>query len=216
MTPRSNKLASQRTLGRLSLYRRLLKDCVRAGQEAIFSHELARLAGCTPAQVRRDVMAIGTLGNPARGYDIQELINAIGAFLDPGRPQGIALVGVGNLGRALLAYFGGRPSAFSIVAAFDRDPDKTNRVIHGCRCYPLERLEQVSSEMEIRQAIVAVPAQDAQDVVRRLCEAGIRGIVNFAPIRPWVPDGVFLENVDMTMTLERVAFFSRQGVTAKA
>jgi redox-sensing transcriptional repressor len=224
--------ASNKVIGRLSLYRRLLDE--RAAQTAqgrgpggngngngdrnghIFSHDLARLAGVTAAQVRRDVMTIGYTGSPARGYDVRELVDAIGRFLDPPGSHGIALVGVGNLGRALLSYFVSRAQHFSIVAAFDADPEKTNRVIHGVRCHPVDDLAAVVDDKDIREAIVAVPAPHAQDVATALCNAGVRGIVNFAPVRLWVPDGVYVENVDVTMTLERVSYFARDGVqTAK-
>jgi redox-sensing transcriptional repressor len=182
----------------------------------VFSHELARLAGVSAAQVRRDVMTVGYTGSPARGYDVEDLSAAIGRFLDPPGAHGVALVGVGNLGRALLSYFAHRARHYSIVAAFDSDPDKTNRVIHGVRCYPVEDLAIVAGEKRIAEAIVAVPAQQAQDVTAALCQAGVRGIVNFAPVRLWVPDGVYVENVDVTMTLERVSYFARDGVHATA
>lgn len=204
-------MASNRTIGRLSLYRRLLKEVAGREDGYIFSHELAMLAGCTAAQVRRDVMAIGYTGSPARGYDIQGLIDSISRFLDPGEAVKIVLVGVGNLGRALLSYFGGRGPQFNIVAAFDSDPEKTNRVIHGCRCYPLDELSAVAKAEGIHEAIVAVPANAAQDVAARIVEAGVRGIVNFAPVRLWVPEGIYVENVDVTMTLERVVYFARQN-----
>jgi redox-sensing transcriptional repressor len=143
-------------------------------------------------------------------------VESISRFLDPMEPQGICLVGVGNLGRALLSYFVNRTPQFSIVAAFDCEPDKVNRVIHGCRCYAADDMKPVIAEHGITEAILAVPAQEAQRIADRLCEAGIQGIVNFAPVRLWVPDGVYVENVDVTMTLERVAFFSREGAKARA
>lgn len=205
-------MVSNRTIGRLSVYRRLLKEVAAKGEQFIFSHQLAVLAGCTPAQVRRDVMTIGYSGSPARGYDVAELTNSIGAVLDPPQHEGIALVGVGNLGRAMLSYFVGRSPRFSIVAAFDNDPDKVHRVIHGCRCYPIDQLEQVIRANNIREAIIAAPASAAQEIAQKLVSAGVNGLVNFAPIRLWVPDGVYVENVDVTMALERVAYFARECV----
>ncbi len=208
-------MISDKAIGRLSLYRRLLRESAGNGEEYIFSHELAALAGCTPAQVRRDVMAIGYSGSPAKGYDVQGLISGIGAVLDPRKPVSVILMGVGNLGRAILSYFGGRTQQYTVLAAFDTDPEKANRVIHGCRCYPLEQLIDLVKAQEIREAIIAVPASEAQATANLLCEAGIRGIVNFAPLRLWVPKGVYVENVDMAMTLERVVYFSREGARAK-
>jgi len=206
---------SDRTIGRLSLYRRLLKETRSSGKTHVFSHDLAALAGCTPAQVRRDVMTIGHTGSPAKGYDIDELVDSIGAFLDPDDALRVALVGVGNLGRALLSHFVGWGGQFSIVAAFDADSERTNRVIHGCRCYPMEDLLPVVSRQDVRVAIIAVPASEAQTIANSLCNAGVRSLVNFAPVRLWVPDGVYVENVDVTMALERVAYFAREGVAER-
>lgn len=204
-------MVSDRTIGRLSLYRRLLRDLLADGETHIFSHQLAAMAGGTAAQVRRDIMAIGYSGSPVRGYDIEQLLVSIGQFLDASQTQNVAMVGVGNLGRALLAYFVGRHPTLSIVAAFDKDPAKANRVIHGCRCYPVDDLKAIVRERDIRLGIVAVPAPEAQAVANLLCQAGVRGLLNFAPIRLWVPEHVYVEDIDVTMALEKVAFFARQS-----
>ena len=206
---------SEKTIGRLSLYRRLLRDVHDTGQTYIFSHDLAAMAGCTPAQVRRDVMSLGFSGNPARGYAVDSLIAEIGGLLDAPEGQGVALVGVGDLGRALLTFIGARNRWKGSVAAFDNDPEKTNRVIHGCRCYPVEEMEQVVREQGISLALITVPAEAAQETAGKLCRSGVRGLVNFAPVRLWVPEGVYVENVDVTMTLERVAYYARQQADRK-
>ena len=122
----------------------------------------------------------------------------------------MALVGVGNLGRAILAYFTGRRPNLAIVAAFDRDEHRVNRVIHGCRCYPADKLEETLAEQEIRTAIIAVPAGEAQKVADRLVRGGVRGILNFAPTPLRVPPAVFVQEMDITTSLEKVAFFARQ------
>ena len=128
-----------KTVGRLSLYRRLLSNLlIEKKEEFIFSHQLARVAGVTAAQVRRDMMIIGYSGSPKRGYAIEELIESIGQFLDAPDLQAVALVGVGNLGRAILTYFAGRRPNLKIVAAFDNDPNKAGTVIGGCRCYAMQ------------------------------------------------------------------------------
>lgn len=204
-------MISDRTIGRLSLYRRLLRDLLADGEKSIFSHQLAAMAGGTAAQVRRDIMAIGYSGSPVHGYDVEQLLESIGQFLDASQTQNVALVGVGNLGRALLAYFVGRHPTLSIVAAFDVDPAKANRVIHGCRCHPLDDLMRLVKEHDIRLGVISVPAPEAQGVANLLCQAGVRGLLNFAPVRLWVPEHVYVENLDVTMSLEKVAFFARQG-----
>lgn len=200
---------SGRTIERLSLYRRILGDLARQGAEHVFSHQLAALAGSTPAQVRRDMMALGSQGSPTRGYDTRELINAIGDFLDSPAGQGVFLAGVGNLGRAILAYFGGRRPNLSIVAAFDSDPSKTDRMILGCQCYPIEELSAVARKLRPSVGVVTVPAAHAQAVADEMVATGITGILNFAPIALRVPPTVYVEQVDVTTFLEKVAYFAR-------
>jgi redox-sensing transcriptional repressor len=203
------KNVSGKTIGRLSLYRRVLYGLLAEGERNIFSHQLAALVGGTAAQVRRDMMAVGSAGSPTRGYDIQELTYLIGSFLDAPMGQAVALVGVGNLGRAILAYFTGRRPKLSIEAAFDSDPSKYGRVIHGCRCHGIEDLTHVVKERGIAIGVITVPADQAQDVADKLCQAGVCGLVNFAPVRLRVPSNVYVEDIDMAMSLEKVAYFAR-------
>jgi len=206
-------MISDKTIGRLSLYRRLLQDVIRDNRRNIFSHELASLAGATAAQVRRDIMNIGYSGNPNRGYDARELAVSIGAFLDDTKGQHAALIGVGNLGRAILAYFSGRRPKLSIDAAFDIDPHKFGRVIHGCHCYTIENMGEVITEKNISIGIISVPANEAQKVADSLVRSGIRGILNFAPVPLKIPSSVYVEDIDMTMSLEKVAFFARTSTS---
>ena len=204
-----------RTVRRLSLYRRLLNRMYAEGVISVYSHELARMAGGTAAQVRRDIMSVGYAGSPKRGYDVKGLIEHIGSFLDAPEGQRVALVGVGNLGRAILSYFSGRRPRLAIAAAFDNDPAKTNRVIHGCRCYGDGEIQKVVKELGIDVAILTVPAREAQNTADALVEAGVSGILNFAPVPLRVPAGVYAEDIDMTMSLETVAYFARQGAAER-
>ncbi len=203
-------MTPERTVGRLSLYRRLLVAIQNRGIRHVFSHDLASAAGVTAAQVRRDMMTVGCSGSPAKGYDVAELIEHIGLFLDADEPEPVALVGVGNIGRAMMAYFEGRRPKLKIVAAFDRDVAKTHRVVHGCRCYPIEDMAAVIADKGIRVAMVAVPAEAAQEVADVLVRAGVRGLLNFAPVAIRVPEYVYVEDIDVTTSLEKVAFFARQ------
>jgi len=199
----------QKTIGRLSLYRRLLSDAMSRGTRNLYSHELARLAGVTPAQVRRDLMVVGYNGTPTKGYSVGELARSISGLLDAPRTQAVALVGVGNLGRAILAYFAGRHPNISISAAFDKDPAKTNRVIQGCRCYPMGELARIVEQEDVRLAIIAVPSENAQEAADQLVAAGVVSILNFAPTGLRVPPTVYVEHNDLTTAIERVAFFAR-------
>jgi len=207
---------SVKTIGRLSLYRRLLNRLADGGTQSVYSHQLAGLAGGTAAQVRRDMMAIGYVGSPKRGYEIRDLIESIGNFLDAPQGQGVALVGIGHLGQAILAYFTGRRPRLQIVAAFDSDPYKVDRVFLGCRCYPVSQLGEVVREKRIAVGIVCVPSAGAQAVADELARAGVRGIVNFAPVPLRMGPGVYVEDIDMTMSLEKAAYFARIGNPAIA
>ncbi len=209
-------MTSEKVIGRLSLYRRLLKSQQALGLSHIYSHDLAGLAGNTAAQVRRDLMGIGFTGSPARGYHVGYLIEAICRFLDPPAPQPIVLVGLGNLGRALLAYFPRRRPHLTIVGAFDVDPAKVGRVVLGCRCYAWEDMERIVSETGVEVAVLAVPASEAPMAADRLVRAGVRGLLNFAPAPLPVPGHVHVENIDLTMSLEKVAFFARRGSAVAA
>ena len=204
-------MISAKSIGRLSLYRRLLNVLQAEGVRNVYSHQLATLAGCTGTQVRRDLMVVGYSGSPTHGYEVARLIESLREFLDAPAGQGVALVGVGNLGKAILSYFAGRRPNLQIVAAFDNDAYKVNRVIHGCRCYSMENLYEVTQGQSIRLAIITVPAQAAQAVADALVKGGVRGILNFAPVRLRVPPHVHVEDIDMTVSLEKVAYFARQG-----
>jgi len=202
-------MISPKGIGRLCLYRRLLNVLQGEGVRNTYSHQLAALAGCTAAQVRRDLMVVGYQGSSIHGYEVGRLIESLREFLDAPGGQGVALVGVGNLGKAILSYFAGRRPNLQIVAAFDSDPYKVNRVIHGCRCYAMENLHEVCRSQNIGLAIITVPAQAGQGVADALVKGGVRGILNFAPVRLRLPPHVHVEDIDMTVSLEKVAYFAR-------
>ncbi|MCX5670158.1 MAG: redox-sensing transcriptional repressor Rex [Planctomycetota bacterium] len=202
-------MVSDKTIARLSLYRRLLKVLEGEGVRSVFSQQLATMAGGTAAQLRRDLMEVGYSGTPNNGYEVARLADSIRDFLDVPGGQSVVLVGVGNLGKALLSYFATRRSSLQVVAAFDSDPYKVNRVIHGCRCYPMDSLSEVLKGQTATVAVIAVPAAGAQGVAEALTRAGVRGILNFAPVRLRVSPNVYVEDIDMTVALEKVAYFGR-------
>ncbi len=203
------KHVSHKSIERLSAYRRLLQTARRTGLGSVYSHDLAEMSGGTAAQVRRDLMGIGCAGNPKTGYDVEELIECIGDFLDNPSVEPVALVGVGNLGRALLDFFSSHHPKLKTVAAFDIDPQKTGRVINGCRCYDIVDAKRVVADEKIQVAILAVPADVAQAVSEKLVDAGVAGFLNFAPERLRLPSRVVVENIDMTMALEKTVFLAR-------
>ena len=203
---------SDKVVSRLSLYRRLLVERPDSPPSQIYSHELAKLACVSSAQVRRDMMAIAYSGTPNRGYDVKKLVEELGKTLDDPAGTRIALVGIGNLGRALISFFSERRSRLAVRVGFDIDPEKVNRVLFGCRCHAMDKMAEVIRAEQIRTAILTVPAREAQRVTDQLIQAGILGILNFAAVPLRVPPHVYLMDQDMTMALETVAFFTRQGV----
>jgi redox-sensing transcriptional repressor len=204
---------SDKVIGRLSLYQRLLYRLKAEGMTNVYSHQLASLSRGSAAQVRRDIMAIGYSGTPAHGYVIDELIKSLSDFLENPAGQKAALVGIGNLGRAILAYFSGRRPRLSITAAFDTDPNRVNRVIHGCRSYPVENMVEIIREKGIDIGIICVPAGQAQQVANSMGLAGVKGILNFAPVRLQLPDDIYVEDLDVTTALQKVAYFARREST---
>jgi redox-sensing transcriptional repressor len=200
----------------MSLYRRLLDDLHGARATHVYSHQLARLAGVTAAQVRRDFMAIGYSGSPNRGYEVDQCLESIGSFLDgPGR-QDVVLVGVGRLGRSVISHFAGRRPMLRIVAAFDTDRSLEGTSVDGCRCYAAEAMEQVVSDLGARIAVITVPPAHAQAVASTLVAAGVRSIVSFAAVPLRLPEDVYVDYVDIATVLESAAYFAREGVLKPA
>jgi len=206
----AQKQISGKTIGRLGFYRRIVDEALGSNEQYLHSHELAIRAGVSAAQVRRDLMVTGFSGSPNRGYELRALHDTLSHFLDSKTPQHVALVGVGNLGRALISYFSGGRSNLVISAAFDADPEKAGRLFHGCRCYKLDEMQDVLKREKIKIAILTVPAEAARGAASKLVAADVKSILNFAPIPLRVPEGVYVENLDVTMYLEKAAFFARQ------
>ena len=154
-------------------------------------------------------MSIGTSGSPSTGYEIAALFASIGDFLDSADPTPVVIVGVGDLGRAVINFLANRRPKLKLVAAFDRDPGKAGRVLCGVRCYPADRLAEVVAAEGVEIGIMAVPAGDAPRVAQELVDAGIRGILNFAPAFLRLPEHIVVERIDMTVALEKVAFLAR-------
>jgi len=201
----------ERTVERLSEYRRSLLQCLDEGKTHIFSHELAELHHNTAVQVRRDIMFIGYTSMQRKGYDVRDLINVIGEILDSEMGLNVAVIGMGNLGRAITTYFLGKRSRLNIIASFDVDPNKIDRVISGVKCYPLQRISEEVEAMRISIAIVTVPAGSATEVKDLLVDSGIKGILNFTTVPLKVPEHVYLDEYDMITSLEKVAYFVKSA-----
>jgi redox-sensing transcriptional repressor len=193
-------------VSRLSLYLRELQHLVRAGRSTISSNVLGQQLGFSDAQVRKDLAYFGHFGYPGIGYRCEELINAIRGILGTDREWTVAMVGVGNLGQALLGYRGFASQGFRVIAAFDSDPAKSGRSVNGVPIYPLGDLEKIVRDREITLGLIAVPAASAQSAADQLVAAGVAGILNFAPVTLSLPEHVSLVGVDLATELEQLCF----------
>ncbi len=196
----------QPAVGRLSLYFRELHRLLDADVSSVNSQELGRLVNVSPAVVRRDISALGTIGRRGVGYDIRKLVDRIGTVLGSGVQWKVVLVGVGSLGNALLRYRGFERLGFELIAAFDNDLQRIGKVAGGVTVRDASELEQFLKEHPAELAILAVPAQEAAETAGRLLAGGIEGILNFAPTTLRLPGNVAVVNVDLASELQRLAF----------
>ncbi len=191
---------------RLSLYLRQLESFKRKDRRTISSKQLGESLGLTDAQVRKDFAYFGQFGHPGIGYRVDELITRVKRILGTDKIWNVLLVGAGNLGRALLAYRGFESKGFKMSAVFDADPSKVGKRHAGFLIQPLPELSETIHKNNIRLAILAVPADAAQNVADQLVAAGIRGLLNFAPVSITVPPEVALNAVDLAVQLEQLSF----------
>ncbi len=206
-----NKKLPDKTVERLSQYRRALLNYLSGGKQHIFSHEIANLLHITAVQVRRDLMLIGYTGTLRQGYDVKELVEIIGKIIDTRDGQKVAVIGIGNLGRAIMGYFSGKRTKLSIVAAFDKNPEKTDKIYAGVQCYHVDQLTEIIKREGISIAVISVPGEEAVIVAEVLIMNGIRGILNFSPKPLNVPPHVYLQEYDMITMLEKIAYFVKKA-----
>jgi len=196
-----------KTVERLSQYRRSLNNQLVKGKTHIFSHEIANLLHITPVQVRRDIMLIGYSGTLRKGYDIKEMVDLIGKIIDTEEGQKIAVIGMGNLGKAFIHYLQEKRSKLNIVAAFDINPEKINKTYAGVKCYHFDQLVEIVKSEGISIGIITTPPEVVSLIADKLNEAGIKGILNFTPKPLSAREGIYLEEYDMITSLEKVAYF---------
>lgn len=201
----------EKTIERLSEYRRTLLACHEQGIQHIFSHVLAGIHGITAVQVRRDLMLIGFSSDTKKGYDVEVLIDFIGGILDNPNVVNVGVIGMGNLGQALTKYFNGRSSRLRIVASFDVDPLKAGHTIDDIPCYGMDDFEELVQRHEIKIVILSSPTSIASQLVVPIINAGIKGVLNFTSTPLNFPRGIFVENYDITTLLEKVAYFVKEA-----
>ena len=205
-TDDGKKKISESTIHRLSLYYRILSILEKQNYKTISSRELAEHEKLTPAQVRKDLSFLGSFGTRGLGYPVTELKKRIANILGLDRVWNVALVGVGNIGSALVGYKEFQRQGFSIKMIFDNDQRKIGSNHKGIVVSDIANLKENLKTNNIDLVIIAVPAIVAQYIVDDIVEAGVRGILNFASINLKVPDNVFLRNENMSMELEHLSF----------
>ena len=197
---------SEPTVRRLSHYYRVLEEVEAEGKRMISSHRLAEREGITSAQVRKDLSSFGSFGRRGLGYDVARLREEIRAILGLERRWRVAVVGAGNIGAALLAYRGFERQGFDVVAAFDREPARIGMRLGAVVVQDVAALAAVAARERLEIGVIATPVRAAQEVADLLVAAGVRGILNFAPRKLFVPPHVALRTVDMAMEFESLSF----------
>ena len=196
----------QPSLKRLPQYHHYLVDIEAKGVTRISCSAIGRDLGCVPVQVRKDLQYTGIIGKPKTGYSVSELIQAIESFLGWNNVNEAFLVGVGNLGTALLGHERFSKFGLRIVAAFDTDPAKFGQWIHQKAVLSLDKLADLAPRMSILLGIITTPAEAAQAVADEMVKGGIQAIWNFAPVKLKVPETIIVHNEDLYSTLASLSW----------
>lgn len=200
------KRIAESTVRRLSLYLSFLEGIDRQGLNTISSDELARLGGTTSAQVRKDLSLFGSFGKRGLGYSVPELSEKLREILGLGKEWRVCIIGAGKIGAALARYRGFAERGFTVTAVYDADESKIGKRWENLTVRSIGDLDRDAAREHFDIAVVATPAENTTDVVKRVVKAGIKAILNFAPVQLVVPADVTVRNVNMAMELEGLSF----------
>jgi redox-sensing transcriptional repressor len=200
-------------IDRLPIYARALSLLDGNGQEVVSSQELGELLGVTPAQIRKDLSYFGRFGKQGRGYNVRRLLEELREILGLSRQWSMVLVGVGQLGRAIVAYGGFAPQGFRIIDAFDADSEVIGTKVDGLVVKPVDELAASLRQRPADIGIVAVPAASAQKVIDRLVACGVKAILSYAPIAAQVPADVRIKHIDPVLALQSMTFYAKTAST---
>lgn len=203
----NNKKIPEGTISRLFIYLRELTELAKINIRTISSAELGERVNLSDAQVRKDFAYFGQFGVSGSGYDTHELKAALEKILGKDKVWNVALVGIGHLGSALLAYPGFEKHGLDIVAAFDSDARKINKQVNDVTIHSVDEMPKEIKGKKISIGIIAVPAKNAQEVADKLIEAGVECILNFAPVTLIVPENIKVKDVDLSRELETLSYF---------
>ncbi|HEX2074639.1 MAG TPA: redox-sensing transcriptional repressor Rex [Geodermatophilus sp.] len=209
MTERRSRIP-EATVARLAVYLRVLTSLADGGRSTVASGELASAAGVNPAGLRKDLTHLGPCGVRGVGYDVATLRDRIARVLGVERSRACVLVGIGNLGSALADYAGFGTRGFQFVGLFDSSPARVGQRIGGQTVRPIDELDEVVAATGATIGVIATPAEVAQSVCDRLTAAGVRSILNFAPVALSAPEGIDIRQVDLSVELQVLAFLGQQ------
>lgn len=201
------KSIPRKTIQRLLLYHRYLSFLLQQGTKDISSKSLADILETSAAQVRKDLSYFGKFGTQGAGYDVLALRDQIAKILGIQKERKVCIVGMGNLGLALVGYKGFEDLGFKVAAIFDNSPQKVGRKIRGFTCHGIKDLIPVVKKNNIEVAILTVPATAAQEVARRMEDSGIKAILNFTPVKLTLSKKIKINNVDLAAELKTLSFF---------
>jgi len=206
------KKISESTINRLSKYFRTLGRLIARKIKTVSSDEIAEIDGVTSAQVRKDLSFFGTFGKRGLGYNTVDLQNNIGTILGLYKKWNVALIGIGNIGRALIDYQEFKEQGFIMKLLLDNDEDKIGTIVGALEVKPFAEAVKYLEDEKIQIAIVTVPEYAAQGVVNSLTDSGVKAILNFAPLSLKVPKGVMIKNENMSIELEALSYFLTKRV----
>ncbi|MEI5995191.1 redox-sensing transcriptional repressor Rex [Candidatus Enterococcus mansonii] len=202
-----DQIIPKATARRLPLYYRYLRILHDAGKNKVSSTELSDAVQVDSATIRRDFSYFGELGKRGYGYDVENLMNFFAKTLNDDELTNVALIGVGNLGSALLKYKFHQSNSIRVSCAFDVNDDIVGRIVDGIPVYPMSDMMEQIRVQQIEVAILTLPARKAQEVVSQLADAGVKGILNFTAARLVAPKDVLIQNVDLTNELQTLIYF---------
>lgn len=194
-------------ISRLPRYLRMLQRMAKEGIATTSSQELGKLLGISAAQIRKDLSQFGEFGKQGTGYSISYLVRQLQEILNVDRVWDMALVGVGDLGHAIARYQGFSDCGFRVMMVFDNDPRKIGTLAGEFAIQPITEMVRLISQAGIKVAMITTPASTAQAVVDLLVKAGVRAILNYAPVVLTVPAGVHVQNIDPVIHLQRMSFY---------
>ncbi|MCI1859674.1 MAG: redox-sensing transcriptional repressor Rex [Sporolactobacillus sp.] len=210
----STQKVPQATAERLPLYYRSLQRLVESGRTRISSSEFGKIVQIDSTTIRKDFSYFGALGRKGYGYNTQHLLDFLRKTLYQDELSKVVLIGVGHLGTALLNHNFQKNDNTRIVKAYDSNPSKVGSEIGGTKIYPIEQLK-TDDNHDITAGILTVPADQAQRVAAQAIASGIRGFLNFAPVRLSLPPDVYVRHVDMTIELQALIYFLNHAMEEK-